>query len=126
MIAIIVLLLRVFFFIAGVACLYVAFLLYEDEEARLQNRLETYWITVDDAKTASLSRHAALMRRIAKSAEFWINRVCGERLMGLRAAGTAIWCSISATCAVMFVFVVCLWFAGGGDLSLMPPTRITT
>ena len=123
MTAIVVPLLRVFSFVAGMVCLYVAFLLHEDEDARLQNRLETYWVSVDDVKTASLSRHAVLMRQIAKSADFWISRVCGERLMGLRAAGTAIWCSISATCAVILVLTVCLWFAGGGDLSFMGYTN---
>jgi hypothetical protein len=114
-----VLVLRVLFLVAGVVCLYVAFFLREDEEARLQNRLETWWITVDDAKIASLSRHAVLMRYVAKCTGSAIGRVFGERLMGLRAAGAAIWCSVSATCIVVLVLVVLHWFVGGGTVAFM-------
>ena len=49
-------LLRILAGIAGALLLYVAFFLYEDEEARIQNRLEQVWTKINALQSSAMSK----------------------------------------------------------------------
>jgi hypothetical protein len=55
-------LLRALALILGVTLLILAYLLYESEEGQLRSRIEDWWVRVDDARQAALSRHPLLER----------------------------------------------------------------
>ena len=63
-------------FALGVTLLVSAFLLYEDGEGRIRSRAEDWWIRVDDAQKAALSRQAAF--------------IYGTRLVSARALCTSV------------------------------------
>lgn len=61
-------LLRILAGIAGALLLYVAFFLYEDEEARIQNRLEQIWGRIKALQTNALSKEAAFIQQSTSTA----------------------------------------------------------
>ena len=60
-------LLRILAGIAGALLLYVAFFLYEDEEARIQNRLEQIWQRIDALQSSAMSREAAFLQGVTRT-----------------------------------------------------------
>ncbi len=46
----------------GLLCLYSSVFLYEDEEGRIQSKLEEWWARLDDARNVAVSRNAACLR----------------------------------------------------------------
>ena len=64
--------------------MYVAFFLYEDREARLQNRLEDLWVRVDDLQHSALSREAAFLQEATRVTGAALDRLLGPKLLSLR------------------------------------------
>ena len=58
-----VVVLQVLAFVAGMLLLYAAAFLYEGEVGAVQNRLEEWWIRMDDVRDHAVSRHTDLLRR---------------------------------------------------------------
>ena len=58
--------------------------MYEDEESKVQNILEEWWIRVDDLKQLAISRHVAVMRTVAKFAGTGLNRIFGKKILSVR------------------------------------------
>ena len=54
--------LRIIAGLAGALLLYVAFFLYEDEEARIQNRLEQIWKRIDALQSSAMSKEVAFLQ----------------------------------------------------------------
>jgi hypothetical protein len=60
-------LLRILAGMAGALLLYVAFFLYEDEEKRIQNRLEQIWKRIDALQSSAMSKEAAFLLGVTQS-----------------------------------------------------------
>jgi len=75
---------RVLAGILGTLCVFSLFL-YEDEQGRLQNTLERWWIRLDDRKTAAMSRHTLFAQQVARSSSLAMDRVFGPGLITWRA-----------------------------------------
>jgi hypothetical protein len=86
----------------AVGLLYIAAFLTEDEESGLQNKLEIWWIRIDDQRATSLSRRAAFLQAVALLASRGFDRVFGSRLFSLQAF--AISCSFSI--ASLFAYLL--------------------
>jgi hypothetical protein len=71
-------------FIVGMALVFVSFTLFPREEVHTQNRLEEFWIKLDDYQRSMLSRHAAFMTQVAKFETRLLDRVFGNRLLSPR------------------------------------------
>lgn len=82
--------------VLGLACLYIAAFLYEDEEKRLQSRLEDLWLKLEERKVAALSRHAALLSALSATVEGWLARVFGDRLLSLQGFGVSVSYSLAS------------------------------
>ena len=77
-------LLRTLAGIAGLLLLYVAFFLYDDEEARLQNRLEQIWKRIDVLQSSAMSREGAILQGVSRTASATLDRLLGNKLLSLR------------------------------------------
>ena len=71
--------------VAGLTLVYAAIFLYEDEQGKLQNRLEQWWVQVNDKQKAATSQYAVFMREVAKVAAGLFERLFGSRLFSLHA-----------------------------------------
>lgn len=76
--------LRIFAGIAGALLFYVAFFLYEDEERRLQNRLEEIWKRIDALQSHAMSKEVAFVKEATRITSAVLDRLFGERLMSLQ------------------------------------------
>lgn len=85
---------------AGLALLYMAGFLYEDTEGRLQNRLEEWWIRLDDLHHLALARHVAFMRVVGEWSDLVLNRIFGTALL----SGRAFTVSAGLSLASVFLF----------------------
>lgn len=81
--------LRVLAGIAGATAIYAALFLYEDEQGKIENRLEEWWIRLDDQRNAAVSRNTAFMRGIARLATAGFDRLFGRRLVSVHAFGVS-------------------------------------
>lgn len=79
---------------------------------RIQNRLEEWWIRVDDYRAGAVLRHTTFMVRIARLTTKALDTLFGSRLLTFRAAWTL---GFSAFASVFFV-------AGLGFISDPPAT----
>lgn len=66
---------------AALAAFYVAWFVYEDEERRLQNKIETWWLQFDDIRSKVVSRQAAFVVVVAQRANGVLDRMFGEALL---------------------------------------------
>ncbi len=82
--------LRLLSLLIAVVLLYLALFLYEDENGRLQNRLEEWWIKTHDAHIATVSFHLRFLRGFASFAERGMSVVFGERVISVRALGVSL------------------------------------
>jgi hypothetical protein len=71
--------------LAGALLVYAAIFLYEDEQGKIQNRLEDWWVRVSDAEKTATSRYAVFMREVAKAATGLFDRLFGPKLVSWRA-----------------------------------------
>ena len=88
----------------GCALLITAIFLREDEEGRIQSRLELLWIRIDDARKYSLPRHTAVVRVITAFISSGFDRLFGTKLFSKRAVGTSI-CYVIAS---IFLIALCV------------------
>jgi hypothetical protein len=75
---------------AGLLCLALGFLLYENEEGKIQSTLENFWVSLDDQQRLALSRHRAFLRKAALLTGLALDRVFGERLIGVQSIGVSL------------------------------------
>ena len=87
----------------GVLLVYASFS-YEDEEGKIQSRLEEWWIRIDDFKRQALSSHIAFMKVLASLLAGFLDRLFGVRLFSLQSLGVSI-------CYSTFWIGIFLWVA---------------
>lgn len=71
--------------LAGLLLLYAGTFLYEDEQGKIQNKLEEWWVRLRDKENPAISRHAAFMREVARLATQGFNRLLGDKIFSFRA-----------------------------------------
>jgi hypothetical protein len=76
--------------IAGALLLYAAFFLYEDEEARLQNRLEQIWARINALQALSLSWERAFLQIVSRTCTQLLDSLFGRTLVSLQATAIAL------------------------------------
>jgi hypothetical protein len=91
--------------VAGALSFYGALFLYEDEQGKIQNKLEEWWVNLTDQRTKSLSRHTVLMRAVAASATRSFNFLFGERIVSFRAFAVSACFSVASLC--LFIVLTC-------------------
>jgi hypothetical protein len=80
-----------------------ALFIYEDEQGKLQNRLEDLWVNVDDLSKSAMSKEAALIQQAAKMLSGALDRVFGTRLFSWKAIASSTGLSLAS-----FLFVLLL------------------
>lgn len=90
--------------LSGMVFLYTAFLIYEDEEGKMQNRLEVWWCRLDDAANKALNIHLRIIQRFAKHAKNHTDSMFGKDLISYQSVGVSIcWGIISAKLTVVIL-----------------------
>jgi hypothetical protein len=74
---------------AALAAFYLAWFVYEDEEKKLQNKIETWWLQFDDFRSHLVSRQAAFVVVVALRATQVLDRLFGPKLLAKDAIATA-------------------------------------
>jgi hypothetical protein len=81
--------------ICGFLLIYAA-LLYEDEEHRIQSKLEALWVQLKDKQEASQSWIVSFLQMVAKLTGKVLDRVFGERLLSIRFLVVSIYLSLAS------------------------------
>ena len=87
----------------GLVVLFAAIFLYEDEEKRIQNKLEEWWVALSDKGIKSRSLAAVFMQETAKLTGRGFDRLLGDRLISLRFIVSSICFSIASLFLFGFV-----------------------
>lgn len=89
--------------ILGFLLLYVGLFLSKGEEDTIYNRLEEFWIRVDDMKSAALTRQAAFLREIANVLGRYLDEIFGRKLFSPKTMVVSLWLSLMsyALCGIL-------------------------
>jgi hypothetical protein len=101
-------LLRILAGIAGALLLYVAFFLYEDEEARLQNRLEEIWHKIDALQSQAMSKEVAFFQGVTRTASSILDDLFGRKLVSSQSICVSFIFSM-ASLALWLIFIDFGW-----------------
>ncbi len=103
----------------GLMFFYTCFL-YEDEEGRLQNRIEDMWVSINDKAKISGNKTSVLFEKVAGLVTRVFDRVLGKRLISLQLVGVSssagfasLFLAIGVACLLAFYLIV----LGGASLS---------
>jgi hypothetical protein len=86
----------------GSLAFYMAFFLYEDEEGHWQNRIDRFWVAVDDRARQTDSKTIATLNKLAGLVQTTLNRPFGEQLISLRAVVGSMTVSVSTAAFLYF------------------------
>jgi hypothetical protein len=100
--------------IVGVLLIY-ATLSYEDEDGKIQNLLEDWWVKVDDLKKRALAWHIAFIKTLASVVTGVFDRSFGKRILSVESLGVSI-CYLYVLVGILSLF----WIS----LATTPPVRL--
>jgi hypothetical protein len=86
--------------VVGLLALYVAYFLYEDQQGRLQNRLEDIWIAIADRALLTDTKTTALFNKIAEAIGGGFTRFFGDELVSVQSIGVSLAYSLGGTLAI--------------------------
>jgi len=116
--------LRVLAGIAGAVALYAALFLYEDQQGKIENRLEEWWVKLEDQRNLAVSRNTAFMREVARLAGQGFDRLFGQKLFSLQAFGVSTSLTVAVGCAILTLFdlrpILSLFAAGALCCAMIP------
>ena len=95
---ILLILLRILAGVVVALLLYVAFFLYEDEEARIQNRLEQIWQKINALQGAAMSKEVAFLQGATRTTSTILDRLLGHRLLSLQSVAVSMAFSLASLC----------------------------
>jgi len=108
--------------LVGLLIVYSAFFLYEDQEGELQNRIERWWIKVDDFRKSAISKSTAFLKVAANVTDQGFTNVFGKRLLSARAIGISV-CYSMASFSLFKLLVAVVWIQQGVvNSSDLPPS----
>jgi len=82
--------------VLGLIFVSLASLTYEDEDGRIQSKLEDWWIRLDEGRTASLSWVASFVQGVARACSVGLDRVFSKRLFSARAIAVSLALSVAS------------------------------
>lgn len=82
----------------GALLICMALFLYEDEEGKLENRLEQWWQRIRHLHHSAISYETAFLQVVMKITSKGFDRLFGERLLGPKALSTSIAYSTAGFC----------------------------
>lgn len=85
---------------------YIALFMHEDEEGRLQNRLEELWVRVDDAQRSAITKQSAFLKGVLDLFNRGLNSLFGMRIFSLRAAAVTLCYSEASLILLLFYRIV--------------------
>jgi hypothetical protein len=91
------------------ACLF----LYEEEEGKVQNKIEEWWIKLSDKQNASRSKAAAFMREVARLTGSGFDRLFGRSLFPLRVIPISIYLSFASLFLLILLTVPSVKYSVG-------------
>jgi hypothetical protein len=80
----------------GAVALWIAVFCFEDEEGRIQNVLEEWWVRLSRSKRAALSGELVFVQGIAKLSSTFFDRLFGPRIVSCRAIGVSVYLSLAS------------------------------
>jgi hypothetical protein len=80
----------------GLLFVYFRVFLYEDEDGRMQNKLEVWWIQISDQQNAAISRNVVFVRVVASLATKVFDRLFGNKILSARAIGGSVCFSLAS------------------------------
>ena len=95
--------LRILASIMGFLFVYIAVFLYENEQGKIQNKLEDVWVRIDDAQKYSLSKHTVFVNTVAGFLTKTFNLLFGIKLLSLQAIGASICFAVLSANLVFFL-----------------------
>jgi len=96
--------LRIFAFLAGLLLIAWSVLLYETEERQIDDTLARWWIEVDDAAKRTSERALRHLQIAARAVAAWLSQVFGDKLISGRAVAASVVLSLSSL--ALFVFTL--------------------
>src|SRR5437762_2887130 len=91
--------------------LYLSAFLREDEEGKIQNVVEGWWIRLSDFEKAALSKQTAFMQTVAAIATSWFDRLFTKKLLSLTAICVSMCYTIASLALGYFGYVyLAVWF----------------
>jgi len=82
--------------VLGSFCLYGALFLYETEEGEIQNKLQDWWVRVDDLRKSVSTRQAVFLQSAATATTRAFEAVFGRKLLSSRALAVSSLLSLSS------------------------------
>jgi hypothetical protein len=80
---------RAIVFLIGVVAFYVSVFMHEDEQGRLQNRIDELWVAIDDRQKLVGSRAAAVFNKVAGVVSNAFDRIFGRKLISIQLVGVS-------------------------------------
>jgi hypothetical protein len=96
----------------GLLLLYISFFMYEDEQGKLQNRIENIWIAVNDKQKASADKTTALFNKVADVVRRILNRILGTKFISIQMIGVSSSASFASILAVVGLILLILHHVG--------------
>lgn len=106
---------------AALFLLYLGAFTYEDEQRRIQNRLEIWWIRVDDLQNRGLAAITSFNHVIAGLVTSMLDRIFGPRLISAQALAVSVALATASYCLESSVLGFLVVLKGGVPL---PDSRI--
>lgn len=108
--------------IIGVLLLYMSLFMYEDEEGKIQNRLEDAWLRVAIFRDKAMSAHVAVVHVAAETVSNLINRLFGSALISYRAAIVSMYLSAISLLFLWAIVGITIFYVKKADLTLQAHT----
>jgi len=88
----------------GALLMYIAFFLREDEEGKLQNRLEELWVQIDDLQGHALAKHTLFLKELLSLLGSGFDSLLGPKLFSFRSAVVTL-CYSAASMSILIALV---------------------
>ena len=88
--------LKILAFISGIFLIYLGAFLYEDEEKKINNKLEDIWLSLDDTSKGLSSKLRAFVKKVGNIIYSGLRALFGEKLLSLKTFLTSLLLSISS------------------------------
>ena len=95
-------LIQLFCFGCGILLISWSALLYEGEEARIDDILASWWVSLDDMARISIARNVRFVRRISSTVSAWLDGIFGAQLLSVNAVAVSVSLSFSSVMTLRF------------------------
>ncbi|QDT16762.1 hypothetical protein CA12_28690 [Alienimonas californiensis] len=106
--------------IIGIGLLYIAVFLYDDEHGQMQNRLEHWWLKMQDYSEMTVGRHVVFARRVCTTLGEHFDRLFGESVFSIRSVAVSSAYSLAAFGFVFFLLLLYLFAIHFADTAPAP------